>query len=179
VKKLKLEELGRLDIEGFKEAKKQPIVVVLDNLRSGMNVGAFFRTCDAFAISKIILTGICPQPPHKEIHKAAIGATLSMDWEYETDIAKTLAELRAQQYTIIGIEQTDASEHLESFVWPDKPTAIVFGNEVEGISQAALPYLDVAVDIQQYGTKHSLNVAVCGGVVLWAATAKPIRSIEF
>ncbi len=169
MRKLKLTELGRSDITTFKSSDKHPIVVVLDNIRSGMNVGAFFRTSDAFALEHIILCGITPVPPHKEVHKAAIGATLSMDYSHNPSVINAINQLRTDGYTIIGIEQTDHSVHLNDLEWPQGKIAIVFGNEVEGISQEVLSLLDQAVDIKQYGTKHSLNVAVCGGIVLWAA----------
>lgn len=172
MKKLKLEALGRVTPETFKTMKKLPIVLVADDIRSGLNVGAFFRSSDAFGIEKIILCGLSPAPPHKEINKSAIGATLSMDWAYEKDIATALKDLKDKNYTIIGIEQTNESIALSDFTnIPDK-LAIVMGNEVDGISDVALDLLDMAIDIPQYGTKHSLNVAVCAGVCLYDISNK-------
>lgn len=168
MRKLKLEELGRIGIEDFKSIDKIPIVVVIDNIRSAMNVGSFFRTSDAFKIEKLVLCGITATPPHKEILKTAIGASSSVDWTYGADIAEALKDLKGQNYEIIGIEQTDESQAMSSYhVDTSKKYALVFGNEVKGISDAALPSLDVALEIPQFGTKHSLNVSVCGGIVIW------------
>jgi len=168
LRKLKLEELGRIDVPAFKKRSKIPVIVVLDNIRSGLNVGAFFRTSDAFAVQRIILTGICPRPPHKEILKSAIGATKSMDWSYESDIGKTIKQLAIQDYEIIGIEQTTESIALSDYLIDDaKKFALVFGNEVEGLSEETLRNLDVAIEVPQFGTKHSLNVSVCAGIVIW------------
>lgn len=168
MRKLKLEELGRLTRSEFAEADKIPVVVVLDNIRSGMNVGSVFRTADAFKIERVILTGITAQPPHKEILKTAIGASLSVDWEYHEQVADAVLSLKKQDYQIIGIEQTTDSVSINDVtIDTDKKHAIVLGNEVDGISDDVLPLLDTAVEIPQYGTKHSLNVSVCGGIVLW------------
>ncbi|KAA0129904.1 RNA methyltransferase [Chryseobacterium sp. SN22] len=168
VHKLKLEELNRLDVETFKSVEKIPLVVVLDNIRSMHNVGATFRTADAFLIRKIILCGITPQPPHREIHKAALGATESVDWSYENDINVTINVLKTQGFEIVGIEQTTGSRMITDFtIDPSKKYAVILGNEVEGISDEALPNIDSFVEIPQLGTKHSLNVSVCGGIVMW------------
>ena len=167
-KKLKLEELGRIDIETFKETKKTPLVVVLDNVRSMHNVGAIFRTADAFLIEKVVLCGITPQPPHREIHKAALGATESVDWIYEKDIAEALQNLKKENFKIIGIEQTTSSEIITDYpINKDEKYALVLGNEVDGLSDEALSYYDTFLEIPQLGTKHSLNVSVCGGIVMW------------
>lgn len=167
-KKLKLEELGRIDIETFKKTDKTPLVVVLDNIRSMHNVGAFFRTSDAFLIDKMILCGITPRPPHREIHKAALGATDSVDWVYEQDIKETLKGLKQEGYEVIGIEQTTNSISLEKFsIDKSKKYALVFGNEVEGLSEEGLSEYDNFIEVPQLGTKHSLNVSVCGGVLIW------------
>ncbi|MCU7614465.1 RNA methyltransferase [Chryseobacterium sp. GMJ5] len=166
--KLKLEELNRVDVETFKSLQKIPLVVVLDNIRSMHNVGATFRTADAFLVQKIILCGITPQPPHREIHKAALGATESVDWSYESDINIAIHDLKSQNFEIIGIEQTTESEPITDFkIDPDKKYAVILGNEVEGISDEALPNIDSFIEIPQLGTKHSLNVSVCGGIVMW------------
>ncbi|SHK13521.1 RNA methyltransferase [Epilithonimonas mollis] len=167
-KKLKLEELGRIDVETFKNTAKIPLVVVLDNVRSMHNVGAIFRTGDAFLIEKIILCGITPQPPHREIHKAALGATESVDWVYEMDINVAIEDLKKENFEIIGIEQTSSSQLISDFqIDSEKKYALILGNEVDGISDEALPNIGTFLEIPQLGTKHSLNVSVCGGIVIW------------
>ena len=167
-KKLKLEELGRIDVETFKQTEKIPLVVVLDNVRSMHNVGAVFRTADAFLVEKIILCGITPQPPHREIHKAALGATESVDWIYEKDISTALENLKRENFKILGIEQTTNSEIFTDFVIEkNNKYALVLGNEVDGLSDEALSLYDTFLEIPQLGTKHSLNVSVCGGIVMW------------
>lgn len=168
VHKLKLEELNRIDVEAFKQKEKIPLVVVLDNIRSMHNVGATFRTADAFLIQKIILCGITPQPPHREIHKAALGATESVEWSYESDINITINDLKSEGFEILGIEQTSKSVMISDFqIDKTKKYAVILGNEVEGISDEALPNVDAFLEIPQLGTKHSLNVSVCGGIVMW------------
>ena len=167
-KKLKLEELGRIDVGTFKETQKIPLVVVLDNVRSMHNVGAIFRTSDAFLIEKIILCGITPQPPHREIHKAALGATESVDWNYYESVKEAVLDLKTLKYEVIGIEQTSDSEKIIDFkIDSSKKYALVLGNEVEGISDEILNHCDTFLEIPQLGTKHSLNVSVCGGIVIW------------
>ena len=167
-KKLKLEELGRIDVETFKEATKTPLIVVLDNVRSMHNVGAIFRTADAFLLEKIVLCGITPQPPHREIHKAALGATESVNWIYEENISTALQNLKAENFKIIGIEQTSNSEKITDFpINKDEKYALVLGNEVDGLSDEAFEFYDTFLEIPQLGTKHSLNVSVCGGIVMW------------
>ena len=166
--KLKLEELNRIDVETFKTTEKIPLIVVLDNIRSMHNVGATFRTADAFLIQKIILCGITPQPPHREIHKAALGATESVDWKYENDIITVIKELKSEGFEVIGIEQTTDSKMITDFtIDSSKKYAVILGNEVEGISDEALAHIDLFIEIPQLGTKHSLNVSVCGGIVMW------------
>lgn len=168
VQKLKLEELNRIDVETFKTVEKIPLIVVLDNIRSMHNVGATFRTADAFLIQKIILCGITPQPPHREIHKAALGATESVDWKYESDIISVINELKSEGFEVIGIEQTTDSKMITDFtIDSSKKYAVILGNEVEGISDEALAHIDSFIEIPQLGTKHSLNVSVCGGIVMW------------
>jgi tRNA G18 (ribose-2'-O)-methylase SpoU len=168
VQKLKLEELNRIDVETFKKVEKIPLVIILDNLRSMHNVGASFRTADAFLIEKIILCGITPQPPHREIHKAALGATESVDWAHESDINTAINDYKSRGYQIIGIEQTTDSVMITDFsIDKLKKYALILGNEVEGISDEALPNIDTFLEIPQLGTKHSLNVSVCGGIVMW------------
>lgn len=168
MRKLKLQELGRVTPKEYKESRKMPVVVVLDSIRSAMNVGSVFRTSDAFAVEKIVLTGISATPPHREITKTAIGATQSVTWEYCESISEALQSLKELAYQIASIEQTDSSVMLNQ--WPlqkGQRWAIVMGNEVDGVSDEALSLTDVAIEIPQFGTKHSLNVAVCTGVVLW------------
>lgn len=168
VKKLKLEELGRIDVDTFKKTEKTPLVVVLDNVRSMHNVGAIFRTADAFLAKKILLCGITPQPPHREIHKAALGATESVEWAYFPTITEALQSLKKDGYHIAGIEQTTGSQMITDFDFNQSSKyAMVLGNEVEGISNEALPLCDSFLEIPQLGTKHSLNVSVCGGIVMW------------
>lgn len=168
VQKLKLEELNRIDVETFKKVEKIPLVIILDNIRSMHNVGAAFRTADAFLIEKIILCGITPQPPHREIHKAALGATESVDWSHESDINTAISDYKSLGYEIIGIEQTTDSRMITDFsIDKTKKYALILGNEVEGISDEALPNIETFLEIPQLGTKHSLNVSVCGGIVMW------------
>lgn len=167
-KKLKLEELGRIDVETFKKTVKIPLVIILDNVRSMHNVGAVFRTADAFLVEKIVLCGITPQPPHREIHKAALGATESVDWIFEENINTAIDNLKKDDFNIIGIEQTSTSQLISDFeIDPEKKYALILGNEVDGISDEALNNIDTFLEIPQLGTKHSLNVSVCGGIVIW------------
>ena len=173
MRKLKLQELNRPSLEEYKVSEKLPIVVVLDNIRSGMNIGSVFRTSDAFQIQKIYLTGISATPPHREITKTAIGATESVVWEHVEDVSACIEQLKEKGFTIFGIEQTDSSIPLTEIQEQlDKPIALVFGNEVNGISEAVLPLLDKAIEIQQFGTKHSLNISVCAGICLWHLSRK-------
>ena len=166
--KLKLEELGRIDVPTFKKIDKIPLVIVLDNVRSMHNVGAIFRTGDAFIVEKIVLCGITPIPPHREIHKAALGATESVEWIYEAKIDQALVDLSKENFQIIGVEQTTTSKKLHEFkIENHKKYALVLGNEVDGLSENALSYYDEFLEIPQHGTKHSLNVSVCGGIVMW------------
>ncbi len=172
-KKLKLEELNRISVEEFNEQEKFSIVLVADNIRSAMNIGSLFRTCDAFAIEKLILTGISAQPPHKEITKTAIGATSSVAWQYVMDIEHILEKYKREGYGIIAIEQTNDAETLHSFpVQPGGKYVLIVGNEVNGVSDDILAMADKCIELKQYGTKHSLNVAVCAGIVLWAFIGK-------
>lgn len=168
VKKLKLEELHRIDVETFKESEKTPVVVVLDDIRSRNNVGAVFRSADAFILKKIVLCGITPVPPHRDIQKAALGATESVDWEYEKDITDALKKLKDQGYLIYAIEQTTESVELQNFqILKDEKYALIMGNEVDGVSYDALGYCDGFIEVPQQGTKHSLNISVCAGLVMW------------
>ncbi|CDN74095.1 RNA methyltransferase [Elizabethkingia anophelis] len=168
VEKLKLEELGRVDIETFKQSEKIPVIVLLDSIRSMNNVGAVFRTADAFIIEKVVLCGITPQPPHREIHKAALGATESVDWYYENNVTDALQKLKSEGYKILAIEQTTGSIALnEQVISKDEKYVVIMGNEVDGVSDEALALCDGFIEIPQLGTKHSLNVSVCAGIIMW------------
>lgn len=167
MRKLKLQELKRVRLSEFKQQTKLPVTIVLDNIRSGLNVGSAFRTGDAFAVEQIYLCGITAQPPHREILKTAIGATESVHWQYHQTTAEALKSLQQAGYACYAVEQTDTSISLEQFRVPEKPLALVFGNEVEGVDSSIFPYLDGSIEVPQFGTKHSLNVSVCLGVVLW------------
>ena len=168
MRKLKNKELNRLNLEEFKNKKKVPIVIVLDNIRSAHNVGSIFRTSDAFLIEKIILCGISPTPPKNKIRKTALGATESLDWEYYSDTLESINKLKNNGYTIVSIEQANKSENLEDFK-PKKSLklALVFGNEINGVNEKIIKVSDNVVEIPQHGTKHSLNVSVSVGIVLW------------
>jgi tRNA G18 (ribose-2'-O)-methylase SpoU len=168
MKKLRLEELGRISIDQFKESEKIPVCILLDNIRSLHNVGSAFRTADAFRVEKIYLTGITGTPPHREIQKTALGATESVDWEYVESPAAAIAELKRKGYQIVIVEQTTDSIPLQTFSGQaGVKYCLVFGNEVEGVSEEAIELGDVALEIPQLGTKHSLNISVCLGIVLW------------
>ncbi len=168
MKKLSLAELNRVSPEAFKTQPKTPLVIVLDNVRSALNVGSTFRTADAFALEKIYLCGITATPPHREILKTAIGASETVDWEYQKDTNTALEALRKAGYHIFAVEQTTESLSLESVeIQPNRKYALVFGNEVGGVSDAVLDLVDDCVEVPQFGTKHSLNIAVCVGIVSW------------
>ncbi len=176
MKKLVLDELNRVSVPEFKGQEKNNFVIVLDNIRSMNNVGSAFRTCDAFAASKLYLTGITATPPHREITKTAIGAQDSVDWEHVEDTAVLLDQLKSEGYKIAAIEQTDASVSLLEFQpESDDKYAFVFGNEVFGVSDEALEKVDIALEIPQYGTKHSLNISVCCGIISWDFIAKTAK----
>lgn len=168
MKKITNEQLGRPTPEEFAAMKKMPVAVVLDNVRSMNNVGSFFRTCDAFAAEKLALCGITGTPPAKEIHKTALGAENTVPWEYFSDTLQAVVSLRAEGYLPIAIEQAEGAVMLDAFKpLPGQKYALVFGNEVDGVSQSIVDVCDDAIEIPQAGTKHSLNVAVSGGAVLW------------
>lgn len=169
MKKLSLEELNRISVEEFKESEKFPVIVILDNIRSMNNVGAFFRTSDAFRVQKIYLCGYTPCPPHREISRSALGAELSVDWEHAEETSEVVTRLRKEGCRVMAIEQAEDSEKLEHFDFDfSSPLAVVFGNEVSGVDEKVMGLVDGCLEIQQFGTKHSLNVAVTGGVVLWS-----------
>ena len=168
MRKLKNSELGRLNVEEFKQTAKIPLIVILDNIRSLNNIGSVFRTSDAFLIEKIYLCGITATPPHKDIHKTALGATESVDWEYVEDTLKLVESLKVEKVKILAIEQAENSTMLQNFtVETDQKYAVVFGNEVKGVQQKVVSASDYCVEIPQLGTKHSLNISVSVGVVLW------------
>ncbi len=167
-KKLKLWELDRVSETEFKQQKKHPIVVILDDIRSLNNIGSFFRTADAFNIEKIYLCGITACPPHKDIHKTALGATETIDWEHKTNSVSLCEELKSQGYIICAIEQTEETVLLQNIKeLKEEKFALVFGNEVNGVNQEVVNKSDYVIEIPQFGTKHSLNVSVCAGIVLW------------
>lgn len=167
-KKLKLQELNRISADEFQRAEKIPLIIVLDNIRSFNNVGSVFRTADAFRIEKIFLCGITPQPPHREIHKTALGATETVSWAYAVDTLELVQSLRSSGVQCFAIEQTENSLMLDKFS-PEKNKryAFVFGNEVDGVRQDVIDNCNGVVEIPQFGTKHSLNISVCAGVVMW------------
>ncbi|REE83474.1 SpoU rRNA methylase family protein [Lutibacter oceani] len=168
MRKLKNSELGRLNVEDFKKTDKIPLIVILDNIRSLNNIGSVFRTSDAFLIEKIYLCGITAQPPHKEIHKTALGATESVAWEYVEDTLTLVEKLKAEKLKVISIEQAENSIMLQDFsINPNQKYAIVMGNEVKGVQQKVVSASDYCIEIPQFGTKHSLNISVSCGVVLW------------
>ena len=167
-RKLLNSELGRISVEEFKQAGKAPIVLVLDNVRSQHNIGSAFRTCDAFRVGRICLCGISATPPTPEIHKAALGAEFSVDWAHFDTALEAVTALRSEGYTIVSVEQTEHSTLLQDIrPDPEKRYALVFGNEVKGVAQEVADASDLCLEIPQYGTKHSLNVSVSIGIVLW------------
>lgn len=173
MKKLSLEELGRVSVEEFKDSAKIPVCLLLDNIRSLHNVGSAFRTADAFRIEKIYLTGITGTPPHREIQKTALGATESVAWAHFENTSDALNKLKAEGYTIVIIEQTTDSIPLQTFeAQAGAKYCLVFGNEVNGVSEEAISFGDFALEIPQLGTKHSLNISVCLGIVLWEVFRK-------
>ncbi len=173
MRKLKNKELNRLNLEEFKSTKKLPIVVVLDNVRSAHNVGSIFRTSDAFLIEKVMLCGICPTPPKNEIRKTALGATESMDWQYFENSMDCIKTLTQENYQIVSVEQADNSVDLQNFVIDkSKKLALIFGNEVNGVSDECISMSDEVIEIPQHGTKHSFNVSVSAGIVLWDLVKK-------
>jgi len=167
MKKLKNKDLQRINIEEFKTAKKTPITIILDNVRSALNVGSIFRTSDAFLIESIILCGITATPPNKEIRKAALGSTDSVNWEYAKETTEAVKQLIKEGYYVVGVEQAAESTPLNKFKLPKNPIAIILGNEVNGIAQEVVDICNEVIEIQQFGTKHSLNVSVTAGIVIW------------
>jgi len=167
-----MEELGRKSVEDFKLADKKPLVVVMDNIRSMHNVGSVFRTADAFLISGICLCGFTPQPPHRDIHKTALGATDSVDWLYYENTSDAVLALKERGFKVLAIEQTEGSILLNEYVQSNMPLAFVFGNEVDGVSDEVIQLCDGVIEIPQWGMKHSLNISVAAAVVLWEFVRK-------
>ena len=172
MRKLNVIEMNRLSVEEYKESKKLPLVVVLDHVRSLYNVGSVFRTSDAFRVSLVCLCGITARPPHPEIHKTALGAEDSVDWKYFERTEDCVAWLKEQGYTVLAIEQCEGSTMLTDYSLPLRESqrgsiAVVFGNEVKGVQQQVVDMCDGCLEIPQYGTKHSLNVSVTAGIVIW------------
>lgn len=173
MRKLSMDELGRKTVDEFKQAKKHPVIVVLDNIRSMHNVGSVFRTADAFLVEAICLCGYTPQPPHRDIHKTALGATETVDWLYYQTAVEAVKDLKGRGYKIFGVEQAQGSISLEKFyMQPDEKIAVVLGNEVEGVQNEVLKMCDGCIEIPQFGMKHSLNISVAAGIVLWELAKK-------
>jgi len=173
MKKLKLDELNRVGVDEFKEQEKLPVIVVLDNVRSMHNIGSVFRTADGFAIEKLYLCGITAQPPHREIEKTALGATQSVEWVHYQTTLDAVASLKADGYRVIGIEQAAGSIMLNTYKpKPSEKYALIFGNEVNGVSDEVMAQIDECIEIPQFGTKHSFNIVISAGIVLWDFFAK-------
>lgn len=173
MRKLKNSELDRLSIEDFKDVEKTPLIIILDNIRSLNNIGSVFRTSDAFLIEKIYLCGITATPPHKDIHKTALGSTDTVSWEYVENTLELVEKLKKENIQIVSIEQAENATMLNDFI-PQAKTkyALVFGNEVKGVAQNIVSNSDVVIEIPQYGTKHSLNISVSCGIVVWDLFSK-------
>ena len=173
MQKLRNDELGRISVEDFKNSEKLPVIIVLDNVRSAINVGSIFRTADAFRILEICCCGITPVPPHRDLLKSALGASESVQWTYYNDTLSCINDLRKSEVVIVSVEQTINSIPLQKLhVEPGKKLAFVFGHEMNGVSQDIINNSDLSVEIPQAGTKHSLNIAVCAGIVLWEVFSK-------
>ena len=166
MRKLSMDELNRISRDDFEQVDKLPIAIILDNIRSLSNVGAFFRTADAFRIGELVLCGITACPPHREIHKTALGADETVKWRYFDTTETACRQLKAEGYRIFAVEQVEDSTPLQDFTF-EPHTAYILGNEVEGVSEEALPYCEGAIELPQAGTKHSINVSVCAGIVMW------------
>jgi 23S rRNA (guanosine2251-2'-O)-methyltransferase len=173
MRKLKLDELNRVDVEGFKAQEKLPVVILLDNVRSMHNVGSVFRTGDGFSVEKVVLCGITAQPPHREIEKTALGATQSVDWEHEENTLVAIEKYRKLGYKIVAIEQAQNSIMLNTYQPKlEEKYVLIFGNEVNGVSDEVMKQIDECIEIPQFGTKHSFNIVISAGIVLWDFFAK-------
>ncbi len=178
MRKLENSELDRKSIEDFKQSEKTPIILVLDDIRSLHNIGSVFRTADAFLIEKIYLCGITAIPPNKEIHKTALGATETVAWEHSKNVLEVIENLKKEGVTVLAIEQVESATFLQDFkVEKDKKYALIFGNEVYGVSQEAVALCDGCIEIPQLGTKHSLNISVSAGIVVWDLFRKLNRNL--
>ncbi len=176
MRKLNVLEMNRLSVDEFKQSKKNPLIVILDNVRSMYNVGSVFRTADAFRIEALYLCGITSCPPHPEIHKTALGAEDAVDWVYCKNAVEAVKSLQQQGYEVLAIEQVEGSTLLQDFVPGDgKKYAIVLGNEVKGVGQEVVDCCDRCLEIPQFGTKHSLNVSTTAGIVMWELTSKNLK----
>jgi len=173
MKKLSMSQLNRISAEEFKNSGKLPVVIVLDDVRSAYNVGSIFRTADAFRVSCIYICGISARPPHKDISKTALGATESVEWKYFQDVSEAVKSLKEEDFQVYAIEQVDESISLGQFI-PEKVSkiAIIFGHEVFGVKEKLFPTIDGCLEIPQFGTKHSFNVAISAGIVLWELSKK-------
>ena len=173
MRKLLNEELGRKTVDQFKRSEKSPVTIVLDNIRSHNNIGSVFRTADAFLVEKIILCGISATPPHRDIRKTALGATETVSWQYVPETVHAIADLKDLGYKIVGIEQVQGSVKLQDFkLEKGIKYALVFGHEINGVSQEIIDKCDLCIEIPQFGTKHSFNIAVSAGIVLWELWGK-------
>src|SRR5690349_14108524 len=179
MRKLSMDELGRKTIEEFKQATKNPIMVVLDNISSMHNVGSVFRTADAFLVEGICLCGYTPQPPHRDIHKTALGATETVDWMHFSTAIEAVEQLKQRDYKVYAIEQTEGSISLEKFyAEEDEKIAVIFGNEVEGVNNDVLKICDGSIEIPQFGMKHSLNISVAAGIVLYKLSEPGLERLK-
>lgn len=177
MRKLSMEELGRISADEFKQREKTPLVLVLDNVRSALNVGSAFRTADAFLIEKIYLCGITARPPHREILKTALGATDSVAWEYHESTSSVVSKLKEKGTKVYAVEQAENSEMLNTYQYDEKTKcALVFGNEVKGVADEVMEIVDGCLEIPQFGTKHSLNISVSLGIVVWDLFQKILKS---
>lgn len=168
MRKLSMDDLDRPSIQAFKDQEKLKVTLLLDDVRSLQNVGSIFRTADGFAVEEIILCGITGQPPHRDIERAALGATQSVDWRYEKEILKAIAELKKEGYKIVAVEQAEGSTFLNNFSpLQEEKYALIFGNEVNGVSEEVMAEIDECIEIPQFGTKHSFNIVVSAGIILW------------
>lgn len=172
MRKLKNSELGRLNLVDYKEMEKLPFVVILDNLRSQSNIGSVFRTSDAFKVSEILLCGITATPPNAEMQKTALGATDSVAWRYFENTTDAVMELKAKGFEVWAVEQADEKIDASDFNLPTKPLALIFGNEVKGVSDEVMQLVDKTIEIPQFGTKHSLNVSISAGIMIWEVFKK-------
>lgn len=179
MRKLSMDELGRLSKESFQKINKLPVIVILDNVRSGLNVGSVFRTSDAFLIEEIHICGYSPQPPHRDILKSALGSTETVAWKAYENIEESIREVKENGYKVYAVEQVENSIALDEFELKDQvKIALIFGNEVSGVSEEALALVDGSIEVPQWGTKHSLNISVCAGIVLWDVTQKARNHME-